>query len=70
MNVTESYAFKEVAEVIGEEKALEELTRVFPNGMDKYEVNDHLVQAFAWDLSPQGESFWIDIYTGVNPYTK
>lgn len=58
--------FKQVADVIGEERAVEELGKV-----DRIIYDDATLDAaFMWDESPQGPSFWGVIDDGKNPYTE
>ena len=62
--------FDEVAKVIGEDKAEEELQKVLDCDA-KYidlDVDKPLIQAFEWSLTPQGGSFWAAISCDVNPY--
>ena len=65
MNINESNTFKQVAEVIGEEKALEELSKVFPYGLGDNYFNGDLDESFIWHESPQGHDFWADIGWGA-----
>lgn len=57
--------FKQVADVIGEERAVEELGKV-----DRVTKGVLLGAAFLWDRSPQGAQFWSDIDDGIDPYPK
>ena len=62
--------FNEVAKVIGEDKAEEELQKVL--GCDVkhlgLDVDKPLIQAFEWSLTPQGGSFWAETSCDINPY--
>lgn len=71
--VEDTKLFKQVASVIGEEKALEELLR----GLDSYnhsntsmmwDWNKGLVSAFEWCETVQSDGFWRNIDNHVNYY--
>lgn len=62
--------FYEVACVIGEDKAGQELGVVI-DCWDEEDLNTYpLALAFPWDKTPQGSDFWSDIYSGINPYKE
>lgn len=59
--------FQGVADIIGDERAEEELQKVIDAGV---EVNSNEIQvhdAFIWNESPQRYDFWASIYAGVLP---
>ena len=58
---------KQVAEVIGKELAIHELSLVCAYN---YTDNDAVCvyDAFIWEDTPQGEDFWHDINIGRWPY--
>lgn len=59
--------FPAVAAVIGETRAKVELFRL--QGVECHFTDEKiLIEAFVWDYTPQGVSFWSDIDGGVNPY--
>lgn len=60
--------FEEVANVIGEECAEEELQKVIDLGLiDDFDVELELLQAFRWSESSQGDYFWDCIHDGDVP---
>ena len=61
--------FKQVAAVIGEERAQIELAIAYHgyNSRGGFEFCDPLNIAFTWRRTPQGRSFWQSIHDGVNP---
>lgn len=61
--------FKQVAAVIGEERAQVELAIAYHgyNGGGIFDFGEDLLYAFKWLRSPQGEKFWASIYEGINP---
>ena len=61
--------FKQVAAVIGEERAQIELAIAYHgyNSRDGFEFYCCLKEAFTWLRTPQGRSFWQSINDGINP---
>lgn len=60
--------FEEVANIIGEESAEEELQKVIDLGLIKdLDVELELLQTFKWSDSPQGDYFWDCIHSGYVP---
>ena len=65
--------FKQVAEVIGEERAQIELAIAYhgyyksESGALKFNFDEDLLYAFCWLRSPQDEQFCSLIYDGINP---
>lgn len=80
IKIEQMKCFDEVAKVIGAEKARRELFKV----VEKFEPNIYyktnydyetlmglpLLDAFCWDVSPQGHDFWEAIECGENPYEE
>jgi len=71
--VEDTKLFKQVASVVGEEEALEELLR----GLDSYnhsntdmmwDWNKGLESAFEWSETIQGQTYWSGIDNHVNYY--
>lgn len=66
--------FKQVADVIGKEKAVEELTKVYE--CEKcwkdpcFELAGILEDAFNWEDSPQEYEFWEKVFNGFNPFDE
>lgn len=65
--------FDQVANIIGEDKAEQELGVVVDGGF--YDDEDRLkkallIRAFCWGKTPQGGRFWSYIYDGFNPYKE
>ena len=64
--------FKQVAAVIGEERAQIELAIAYhgynhKGNARKFNFNEDLSYAFNWSRSPQLSGFWYDISEGINP---
>lgn len=61
--------FQQVADVIGEEAAEVELHRVIdcPKDLIVDDAGESLIEAFLWDDTPQGSSFWGAIDYGLIP---
>lgn len=61
--------FKQVAAVIGEEKAQIELAIAYHeySGYDEFEFHKDLIGSFVWSDSPQGHDFWESIDKWVDP---
>jgi len=66
MSITELVAFEEVSSAIGKEEALEELSKVFPDGTDMLDFGVDLLSLFTWEHSPQGHDFWMDIHESAS----
>lgn len=65
--------WQQVVDVIGEDRASEELQKVIDikDSQGKFwSEGDELLDAFQWDLTPQGHSFWEKIEEGKSPYTE
>ena len=64
--------FKQVANVIGEERAkieLKEAIKELPKHMlDSMIDEENLKLAFIWKATPQGRVFWNKVWRGVCPY--
>lgn len=66
--ITQSKLFKEVSSVIGKVASLEELTKAYREYSIDYkgvrwewDWDDCLVNAFAWEATPQGNEYWDNI---------
>lgn len=75
-DVTSWRCFKEVADVLGEDNAEYELGKVLrqinDNGFSEFDneidlKRCHLISAFDFDHTPQGDGFWESIYKGIKP---
>jgi hypothetical protein len=64
--VTEWACFQQVADVIGQEAAIEELEKVLEAGVQVNKRNT-LALAFNWGNSPQKINFWSKIDQGFTP---
>lgn len=66
LNMTESKLFKEVSDVIGKVAALEGLTKAYreyvpTSDYPVFNWQEEIVEAFEWEMTPQGDSYWEDI---------
>jgi hypothetical protein len=63
--------FPQVAAVIGEVRAEQELLKVAhcKDCHDDYTDHHDIEYSFTWKTSPQGYDFWSNIYDEINPYT-
>ena len=64
--LTQTVLFKQVEKVLGRERAIKELLTVINSGIN-VNLNTALSHAFGWRPSPQGSSFWNNVYLGRKP---
>ena len=62
--------FPAVAAVIGEARAKAELFKLQGYHRCVFDDVEGLDSAFVWKRTPQGPSFWVNIFNGDNPYAK
>ncbi|AUR90444.1 hypothetical protein NVP1143O_72 [Vibrio phage 1.143.O._10N.261.55.C8] len=59
--------FKQVSDVIGDDKAFQEISKIDCELIDDAEC---ISGAFTWSNTPQGHGFWSGIECGINPYVN
>lgn len=74
IKIEDTEVFKQVAKVIGKNRARIELFKV-SKGWDGVDLEDisagkNLFDCFSWGGSVQGYDFWDNIDEGINPYEK
>lgn len=74
IKIEDTVVFKQVAEVIGEKRAKLELFKASKSwtkgDIEDVQRGEKLYNSFTWGKTIQGEVFWLDIYSGIDPENK
>lgn len=73
--ITDSKLFKDVSSSIGKVDALKELIKAYKGYTPSREFpcfnwNEELLDAFEWENTPQGDSYWEMVYVNIKENNK